>query len=63
MLFELAAAFAGNDLDQGDPLCDRLLDHPIQLRVNLVATVVDIVQIQHNLRHLNRSLSVAAIAA
>jgi hypothetical protein len=44
-LLELPAPFAWNNLDQSDPLGDRLLDNPIQVRINLVAAIIEIVQI------------------
>ena len=45
-LFELAAAFTGDDLYQGDAFFDRLLDDPVQFGINLSTTVVDVVQIE-----------------
>jgi hypothetical protein len=46
---ELAAAFPGNDLDQADPLADRLVDHPLQFGVNRLAAIEDVVQVQFDL--------------
>jgi hypothetical protein len=43
MLFELAAAFARNDLHQGNPLRNGLLHDPVQLGVNLIAPIIDVV--------------------
>jgi hypothetical protein len=57
MFFELPTAFARNNFDQCDPFCDGLLDNSVQLRVNLVASVINIVKIQYELRHQNNLLA------
>jgi hypothetical protein len=43
--FELAAPFAGDDLDQSDPLGDGLIDHAVKLRFDRTALVENIVQV------------------
>ena len=45
-LLELTAALTGNNLNQGNPLVNRLLDNPVKLRLDPVIAVVDVVQIQ-----------------
>ena len=42
-LLELPAAFTRDDLDQRDAFVQGLLNDPIQLRIDLVASVVDFV--------------------
>ena len=43
---QLSAAFAGDDLYQADALIKRLLDDAVQLGLDLIAPVVDFVQVQ-----------------
>ena len=43
MLLELATAFAGNDLNQRDPLGNRLLHHTIKLALDPVAAIINVV--------------------
>jgi hypothetical protein len=57
MFFELATAFARNNLDQCDSLRDCFLDNSVQLYINLIAAVVNIVQIQHEFCHQDSILS------
>ena len=45
VLLELTAAFARNNLHEGDPLGNRLLHNPVEFAVNLVAAIVDLVQV------------------
>jgi hypothetical protein len=51
LLLELAAAFAGNDLDQLYFPVQGLLHNAIQRRIDLIAAVVDVVQIQFEFGH------------
>jgi len=51
-LLELPAALARNDLDQSDALVDSLLDDPVQVSVDLVAAIIDIMEINDQLCHL-----------
>ena len=46
LFLQLSAAFAGDDLHQFDVLVNRLLDDAVQLRFDLIAPVVDFVQVQ-----------------
>jgi hypothetical protein len=50
-LLQLPAAFAGDDLDQVDLLIDRLLHDAVELRVDLIAAVVDLVQVEFEFCH------------
>ena len=44
MLLELTAAFARNNLHQGDAFRNCLLHHPVQLFFDLAAVIVDIIR-------------------
>jgi hypothetical protein len=50
-LLELAAALARNDLDQLYLPVHGLLDNAIKLRIDLIAAVVDVMQIQFKFCH------------
>jgi len=50
-LFELAAAFAGDDFDQSDALFDGFVDDALKLGLDFVAFVVDVVQVEFELCH------------
>ena len=45
-LFELTAALAGDDLDEGGLLLDRLVDDAAQRTIDLVAPVENVVQVE-----------------
>ena len=51
-LLELPAALAGDDLDQFDLALERFFHDAIQLRIDLLAAVVDVVQIQFEFCHV-----------
>ena len=51
VLFKLPAALAGDNLNQSDPIFDRLGDDAVQLRVDGRALVVNLMQIQFDLSH------------
>lgn len=44
-LFELAAAFTRNDLDQRNPPVNCILHNPVEFRLDPVAAVIDVVQV------------------
>lgn len=44
-LFELAAAFARNNLDQGNPPVNCSLHNPVKFRLDPIAAVIDVVQV------------------
>lgn len=45
-LFELAAAFAGDDFDEGDALLNRFVHDALEFGLDFVALVVDVVEIE-----------------
>ena len=45
VFFQLAAAFAGNNLDERDALVDRFLDYPVQFGFDIFASIEDGVEI------------------
>ena len=51
LLLELATALAGNDLHQFDALVDGFLDNAIKFRVDLLAAIVDVVQVEFEFCH------------
>ena len=51
-LLELSAALAGDDLDQFDLALERFFHDAVQLRIDLLAAVVDVVQIQFEFSHV-----------
>lgn len=44
--FELAAAFARNNLNQGNALVYSLFHNPVEFRLNPLAAIINVVQIQ-----------------
>lgn len=50
-LLELPTAFAGDDLNEFDFPVNRFLHNPIKFRVDLIAAVVYVVQVQFKLCH------------
>lgn len=51
LLFELSTSLTGNDLDETDFLFKRLCNNAIEFRVDLVAAIVDVVQVEFKLCH------------
>jgi hypothetical protein len=51
VLLELAASLARDDLDHRSLLGDRLVKDPLQRLVDLIAVVVDVMQVQLQLHH------------
>jgi hypothetical protein len=51
LFLELSTAFAGDDLNQFDPLFDGFLHDAVQFRVDLVAAIVDFVQVEFEFCH------------
>ncbi len=50
-LLQLSAAFARDDLYQRNAFLHRLIDHAVQLCIDLLAFVEDLVKIEHQLCH------------
>ena len=50
-LFKLAAAFAGDDFDEGDALLDGFVHDALKLGLDPVALVVDVVQVEFEFCH------------
>jgi hypothetical protein len=46
LFLELPAAFAGDDLDQGDLFVKRFLHNAVQFHLDLVSAVIDLMQIK-----------------
>ena len=55
LLLELTAPFPRDDFDGLDLLVDRLLDHPLELRFDEMAPVVDVVKVQLEFSQVNLS--------
>ena len=51
LFLQLPAAFARDDLDQFDAFSDRLLDDPVQFRVEFATLIDDIVEIKLQFCH------------
>ena len=51
LLLKGAGALTGDDLDQPDLLVDGILHHLLEGTVDLAAPVVDVVEVQDELRH------------
>lgn len=51
VLFQLAAALAGDDFDQIDAVVYSFLDDPIQFSLNAIPPIVDVVEIEFQLCH------------
>lgn len=50
-LFELATSFAGDDLDKFDFTFESFFNDPVEFRLDLIALVVNIVQVKFELCH------------
>lgn len=59
MFFKLAAAFAGDDLDERDPFVDSFLNNIREAAVNITAFVENLMKIEdefgHGIRKKERS--------
>lgn len=53
LLFQLAAALAGDDLDELDLLVDRLVDDVAEGVVDCARVVVDVVKVKFQLSHVS----------
>jgi hypothetical protein len=50
-LFELAAALAGDDFDEGDLFTDGLVNDAVKFLVQGAAVVIDVVQVEFEFGH------------
>jgi hypothetical protein len=51
LLFQLAAAFAGNNFNQFNPFIQRFLNDAVEFSVNLLAAIVNVVEVKFKFSH------------